>query len=61
MQDTPNANPVYVIDRGLQQITQMTEKLEADYRVMHNRQEQFVLRYQEVIKLDGRYSVLCVM
>ena len=54
MQDTANPNPVFIIDRGLLQIGQMTEKLEAEYRVLHNRQDQFVLRYQEVIKLDGK-------
>lgn len=55
MQDTGNPNPVLIINRGLQQIAQMTEKLEAEYRVLHNRQDQFVLRYQEVIKLDGNH------
>lgn len=67
MQDTANPNPVLIIDRGLQQVTQMTDKLEADYRVLHSRQEQFVLRYQEVIKLDGMvtrvllYHVYCIV
>ena len=55
MQETPNPNPVIIINRGLQQIIQMTEKLEAEYRELHNRQDQFVLRYQEVIKLDGNH------
>ena len=58
MQDTANPNPVLIIDRGLQQVTQMTDKLEAEYRVLHNRQDQFVLRYQEVIKLDGNHNHL---
>ena len=55
MQDTANPNPIFIIDRGLQQIGQLTEKLEAEYRALHNRQDQFVLRYQEVIKLDGEH------
>jgi len=53
MQDTGNPNPIFIIDQGLRQVTQLTEKLEADYRMLHDRQEKFVLRYQEVIKLDG--------
>ncbi|XP_065883678.1 signal transducer and activator of transcription 5B-like [Dysidea avara] len=51
VQDTPN--PILVINRGLEWITCYTEKLEADFQMLHSRQERFILQYQEFIKLEA--------
>lgn len=46
------------IQRGLEMIMRQTQNTQEECHTLHTRQEQFVIQYQEVIKLQGKY--LCV-
>ena len=43
------------IQRGLEMIVRQTQNTQEECHTLHTRQEQFVIQYQEVIKLQGKY------
>ena len=43
------------IQRGLEMIVRQTQNTQEECHTLHTRQEQFVIQYQEVIKLQGNY------
>ena len=43
------------IQRGLDMIVRQTQNTQEECHTLHTRQEQFVIQYQEVIKLQGNY------
>jgi len=42
------------IQRGLEMIMRQTQNTQEECHTLHTRQEQFVIQYQEVIKLQGK-------